>query len=325
LEAAVRNRDQSARPADVKADCAIGIDIGGTKIAGGLVAREGLIGEVRTAPTEAAEGGPAVLRRAIELARNVMADFPNLKPTAVGIATGGWIERSTGRVVSATDLLPGWSGTDLRSEFERATGLRAFAINDVHAMGLAEARLGAGRDCQVCLSVAVGTGIGGAITVGGELLEGAHGMAGAVGHITYQAGGARCSCGRRGCIEAYASGPAIARSFARCLGQDLKSTGLPDLVKGLNSQHQRMQRCAVRTTDSAGAALGHVLAGVANTIDPDLIVLGGGAAFALGEPFLAAVRSAVARRILPPISAEVVPAQLGPVAGVIGAGLIAIG
>jgi glucokinase len=172
--------------------------------------------------------------------------------------------------------------------------------------------------------VAVGTGIGGAITVGGELLYGAHRMAGAVGHITYKAGGARCSCGRRGCIEAYASGPAIARSFARCVGEDHKSIGLPDVIKALSSSDGRLQGCAVRITDSAGAALGHVLAGIANTIDPDLIVLGGGAAFALGEPFLGAVRSAVAGRILPPIGAEVVPAQLGPAAAVVGAGLAAL-
>jgi glucokinase len=92
----------------------------------------------------------------------------------------------------------------------------------------------------------------------------------------------------------------------------------------LSSSDWRLQGCAVRITDSAAVALGQVLAGIANTIDPDLIVLGGGAAFALGEPFLGAVRSAVAGRILPPISAEVVPAQLGPAAAVVGAGLAAL-
>jgi glucokinase len=308
----------------VNPDRAIGIDIGGTKIAGGLVTREGLIGEVRSAPTDAAGGGPGILRRAIELAQNVIADYPNIELTGIGIATAGWVERSTGRVMSATHLLPGWSGTELRLEFERATGLRAVAINDVHAMGLAEARLGAGRDCRVCLSVAVGTGIGGAITVGGQLLEGTHGMAGAVGHITYQPGGEQCSCGRRGCIEAYASGPAIARAFARCVPEDHKSIGLPDVINALRSSDGRLQGCAVRTTNSAAVALGQVLAGIANTIDPDLIVLGGGAALALGEPFLGAVRSAVTDRILPPIGAEVVPARLGSAAGVIGAGLSAL-
>jgi glucokinase len=303
---------------------AAGIDIGGTKIAAARVTRDGLAGSVRVVPTAALKGGAPVLHRSIELMRSLLAESGTPAPSAIGIASGGWIDRSTGRVVSATDLLPGWSGTDLRSEFEQAIGLPAVAINDVHSLGIAEARLGAGRGRRICLSVAVGTGIGGAITVDGHLFEGAHGMAGAVGHIPFRAGGALCSCGRRGCIEAYASGPAIAAAFAECAGLSKSKVVLPDVFDALGSSREPGRECARQATATAGAALGRVLGGVANTIDPDVIVLGGGAALALGDVFIEAVRSAIEECVVRPISSDVLVAQLGTAAGVIGAGLVAL-
>jgi glucokinase len=224
----------------------------------------------------------------------------------------------------ATDLLPGWSGMQIRSEFERAIGLPAVAINDVQSMGIAEARMGAGRGRRICLSVAVGTGIGGAITVDGRLFEGANGMAGALGHIPFRTGGAPCSCGRRGCIEAYASGPAIAASFGVCAGDDHSHVELPDVIKALRTSEEPQRGCARQATATAGAALGQVLGGAANTIDPDVIVLGGGAALALGDIFVEAIRSAFAKCAIQPISATLLTAQLGASAAVVGAGLVAL-
>lgn len=312
---------------------AIGVDIGGTKIAAGHVDRSGLIGEVRVVATEAAAGAPEVLHRAIGLARSLSSEQGRDGPSAIGIATGGWVELATGRVVGATDLLPGWAGVSLRDSFERELRLPAVVLNDVHAMGIAEARLGAGRTVSVCLCVAVGTGIGGAITIDGRLFTGANGFAGAIGHIPCRTGGPLCSCGRRGCIEAAASGPAIARAFAACQRRRAASIGpgvagqsvaLPDVVDALLSPDERLQACAVDATATAGARLGRVLGGLATTLDPDLIIVGGGAAAALGEPFLAAVRSAVAGSVLPLNTPQVVPAALGPAASAIGAGLVAL-
>ena len=303
---------------------AAAIDIGGTKIAAAIVARDGLVGDVRVVATDAVNGATEVLSRSIGLLRSVIAKSDVPKPSAIGIASGGWFEQSTGRVVVATDLLPRWSGLDLRSEFERAIGLPAVVLNDVHSMGIAEGRLGAGSGRHVCLSVAVGTGIGGAITVDGRLFEGAHGMAGALGHIPFRTEGARCSCGRRGCVEAYASGPAIAASFAKCARRRDSHVVLLDVVNAMISSEEPMRECARRATAAAGAALGRVLGGVANTIDPDVIVLGGGAALALGDVFTEAVRSAAADCVIQPISASVVTAHLGTAAGVVGAGLVAL-
>ena len=308
----------------MKGDAAVGVDIGGTKIAAALVGRDGLLGDLRVIPTEARGGGSATLRRATDLALDVVAGSGMTAPAAIGVASGGWMERSSGRVVFATNLLPGWSGIDLRAEFERASGWPAVVINDVHAMAVAEARLGAGIGRRVCLTVAVGTGIGGAITIAGQLFEGAHGMAGALGHIRFRAGGARCSCGRRGCIEAHASGPAIARSFGRCAGLKKSQIGLQDVVNAATSSDPRLRACAEKATATAGSALGQILGGVANAIDPDLIVLGGGAALALGEEFLGAIQAAVADTVLRPIRVSIVPVRLGTGGGVIGAGLVAL-
>jgi glucokinase len=312
---------------------AVGIDIGGTKIAGGVIGQDGFTGDVRSIPTDAADGGAAVLARAVNLVRTILAEASGRRPTSIGIATGGWIDPTTGSVRVATALIPGWAGVDLVRAFERELRLPSVALNDVHAMGLAEARLGAGRTARVCLSVAVGTGIGGAITTDGRLAEGAHGLAGAIGHIPATTRGSRCSCHRRGCIEAAASGPAIARAFARCRGRregsqpgraGRNSVGLPDVVDGLTSPDEATRRCALHVSGRAGALLGRVLGGVANTVDPDVIVIGGGAAAALGEPFLVALREAIDETVLWPGGVDVVPAALGPLAAVVGAGLAAM-
>lgn len=311
---------------------AVGIDIGGSKIAAGLVGRDGLIGRLEVIGTDAQAGGSSVIERAVALARSVVeAARCESRATAVGIAAGGWIEQASGHVVGATDLLPGWARIDLRESFERGLELQATAVNDVHAMGVAESRLGGGSDCHVCLSIAVGTGIGGAITIDGRLFAGAHGFAGAIGHVPWRRGGPRCSCGRRGCIEAESSGPAIARTFDACLRSGTKpdSPGthpvtLPDVVRAFESPDEHVRSCAVEVTETAGTRLGRVLGGLANTLDPDVIIVGGGAAAALGERFLGAIRSGFAQTTLPSIGAIVVPSRLGPSASVVGAGLLAL-
>lgn len=310
---------------------AVGVDIGGTKIAAGLVDESGLIGDLQIVATNATEGASAVLERAIKLARSLVAETGGNGASAVGVASGGWIDQTTGRAVGATDLLPGWAGIDLRATFERALRLPAVGLNDVHAMGIAEARLGAGRAASICLCVAVGTGIGGAITIDGRLLGGSHGFAGSIGHVPFRLGGPICSCGRRGCIEVDASGPGIARAFAACLQRRPGSVpaghlmALPDVVGALHSSDEGRRACAFNVISTAGMRLGRVLGGLANTLDPERIIVGGGAAAALGEPFIAAVRSGLAESVLPPIAVQVVKSGLGPSASAIGAGLVALG
>jgi glucokinase len=311
---------------------AVGVDIGGTKIAAGLVGRSGLVSEVAIQPTAAQTGGPAVLARAIAIARGLIANS-RTPAAALGIATGGWIDRSTGVVVGATGLLPGWSGIDVRGDAQKSVALPTTVLNDVHAMGIAEARLGAGRGRRLCLSVAVGTGIGGAITIEGQLFGGAGGFAGAIGHVGSRFGGPRCSCGRRGCIEALASGPAIARAFADCLAR--RGGPSPSVRPGLDVSFEAMlgasangdrgdRECAAKAIAAGGSRLGQVLGWVINVLEPDLIVIGGGAAAALGAPFFEAIRSGAAQTALPHLQVGLAAADLGPDAAVVGAGLSAL-
>ncbi|WP_197094193.1 ROK family protein, partial [Nonomuraea sp. SBT364] len=157
------------------------VDIGGTKISAGLVDAAGrLTGQRRTA-TPAAGGGEAIMAAVLDCARPLRA-LGGGRVVACGIATAGVVD-AAGRVTSATDLLTGWTGTDVRSIAEHALGLPATVVNDCHAAGTAEARLGAARGARTALVVAVGTGIGGALVTGGTTLPGATGTAGALGHL----------------------------------------------------------------------------------------------------------------------------------------------
>jgi glucokinase len=311
---------------------AVGVDIGGTKIAAGLVGRSGLVGDVALQPTDARTGGPAVLSRAIGMAHDLIANA-GVPTAALGIASGGWIDPSTGVVVGATGLLPGWSRIDVRGAAQKSLALPTAVLNDVHAMGIAEARLGAGREHRLCLSVAVGTGIGGAITIDGQLFGGAGGFAGAIGHVGSRPGGPRCSCGRRGCVEAEASGPAIARAFARCStsrggrrpSDRLRTDdSLAPVLGASTSADQGSRECAATVIAAGGERLGQVLGWLINVIEPDLIVVGGGAAVALGGSFLDAIRSGAAQTALPHLQVRVAAAELGPGAAVVGAGLVAL-
>jgi glucokinase len=311
---------------------AVAIDIGGTKMAAGLVDESGLIGKLEVVSTDAAAGAISVLERAIALTRHVVSGS-SPAPSTAGIAAGGWIEAATGRVVGATGLIPEWAGSDVRGQFERELRLPVTILNDAQAIGIAEARLGAGRGFRQCLCVAVGTGIGGAIVIDGRLFGGPNGFAGAVGHVPSRKNGPLCSCGRHGCIEADASGPAIARSFGHCKGRFDESTStearaseasLADVIHGLDSSDHRESRCARHAIGNAGERLGRVLGGLANVIDPDVIIVSGGATAALGEPFLAAIRSAVSEVTLPHINPGLAAAQIPIGGGVVGAGLVAL-
>ncbi|MFC4122480.1 ROK family protein [Nonomuraea zeae] len=281
---------------------ALAIDIGGTKIAAGLVAADGtLAGRRRTATPP----GPSILRTAFELARPLAAHA-----VACGIGTAGTVD-PLGRIASATDLLTGWAGTDVKGEAERALRLPAVVLNDCHAAGAAEARVGAARDTRTALIVAIGTGIGGAVCTEGRVRTGVTGTAGSIGHLPAPAStGARCSCGALDHIEAHASGPAIERAYLKETGQ-----ALPLAEIGRLGSH---------VIADAAALMGRVLAGAANLIDPDAIVIAGGVSM-LGSVLLGPMEAAYRAETLPgPSAAPLLQATLGEDAGLVGAGLEAL-
>ncbi|MER6002787.1 ROK family protein [Nonomuraea angiospora] len=281
---------------------ALAADIGGTKIAAGLVAADGTLVEYRRTATPA---GPEILETVFELAR------PLVKRAAVcGIGTAGTVDPQ-GRIASATDLLTGWAGTDVKGAAERTLALPTVVLNDCHAAGAAEARAGAARDARTALVVAIGTGIGGAVCVEGRVRTGVSGTAGSIGHLPAPTtAGVRCSCGALDHIEAHASGPAIERAYREETGQ-----ALPLAEIGRLGSHV--------ITDAA-TLMGRVLAGAANLIDPDAIVIAGGVSM-LGPALLRPMEAAYRAETLPgPSAAPILPASLGADAGLVGAGLEAL-
>lgn len=297
----------------------LGIDIGGTKIAGGLVNE--MTGQVLwqdRVSTHAKEGGMAVLLRAMELARRASVEAANLNlptPKAIGIGAGGQIDPVTGIVLSATDVLPGWAGTRLRDAFESALNIPAFVNNDVNALAIGESRFGAGRGLSNLVYIALGTGVGGAIISGGRLHQSHTGVSGELGHLILVPDGLPCTCGGRGCLEQYTCGPALLRQY-RAFGGD------PDLAEGVPLAHLARRDSngpAAHAIAQAAEYLGLGLISLANLLGPERIIIGGGMA-EIGDLLLEPARRLLASRALPAVrQTPVVPAALGADASLIGA------
>ncbi|MFG3577948.1 ROK family protein [Micromonospora chersina] len=289
----------------------LGIDIGGTKTAAALVDREGRVLRRREAPTPARSGPEAVLDAAARLA----ADLLGAAAGPVGVGTAGTVDPATGTIRYATDSLPGWTGTPVADALTARLGRPVRVTNDVNAAALGECWAGAGRDNAHVLLVAVGTGLGGALVRNGRVEAGARGAAGEVGHLP--APGAerlRCGCGRHGHLEAIASGSGLAAAYAVETGTEVTGRTVADRATAGDA-------VARRVVDRAGAALGAALAGLVALLDPDAVLVAGGAAGAL----LPAASAAYAAEV--PASWADVPLQaaaLGADAVLVGAARLAM-
>jgi glucokinase len=303
------------------------LDIGGTKIAGALVAPGGQIRLARAVPSGAQDGSEAVLGRAIALAQAIQkealdAGWP--APRAAGVGSAGDIDPGTGRVRFATTAIPGWTGLPLRERIAAALSLPTFVDNDGNVMALGETLHGAGRGSRHVIGLTVGTGIGGGLILNGRIYHGADGIAGAVGHIIVECREPRpCACGGSGCLEAYASGPAIAGDFLRRLGADEPAQlglaperlGVRELA-GLARQGHPAAQAAIR---QGAAYLGAGIASLLNLLNPQVVVIGGGVA-QIGESYLAEVRRAAQGRAKRSVAgAAILPAALGTDANLVGA------
>lgn len=290
---------------------ALGIDIGGTKIAAGLVTRAGKVLRRAETPTPAALGGAQIVTRALGLARELME---GVQVVAVGVGSAGVIDPITRRVISATDHLKDWVGTELGLMFESGLGLPVSASNDVHAHAVGEAFFGAGRGHGTVLVAAVGTGIGGAVVINGVVQAGAHGVAGHFGHLPVaEADRMLCPCGRVGHVEAIPSGTAL-HAFYLKLGGDPGREDARAVVRLAQTN-----ALASRAVPTSGRALGQALGGLTNVIDPDVIIIAGGMRNA-GEPWWSAMEASLRETALPILSdVLLVKAELGDDAAIIGA------
>jgi glucokinase len=310
-----------------------GIDLGGTKIQTVVVDDEHtVLGETRV-PTPTT-GGPGDVAAAMAAALEQAAEAAKVEPAdleGVGVGSPGEIDASAGTVTSARNL-PDWEGTfALGDELSRALGTRVALGNDVQVATDAEALLGAGKPYRSLLGVFWGTGVGGGIVLDGRPWVG-RGAAGEVGHVVVKRGGARCTCGRKGCMEAYAGRGSMelrARSrHKRGAKTDLfhimRDRGRDRLTSGVWARAlDRGDPLATELMDDAVAALGAGVASVQNVLDVEAIVIGGGLGIRLGEPYAERIRDAMMPHLFvdgdPP---AVSVAALGDLGGAIGAALL---
>ena len=308
----------------------LGIDIGGTTFTVGSVAEDGSrIVALREEPTRAGDGADAVLERIAAAARAVMDETTRMMPGAAWLGLGagapGPLDAATGVVLLTPNL--GWVDYPLRDRLHAALDLPTVIDNDANCAVLGEWWRGAARGSRHVIGFTIGTGIGGGIIVNGELYHGASGVAGEIGHTTIEANGRRCACGNYGCLEAYASGSAIARRAIEAVEAG-EATSLVERAGG-----DRSQITARTVYDAAHAGdelardlvhetaqfLGAGIANLLNVFNPEVVVVCGGVTRA-GDLLFTPLRREVARRAFKPaVQAVRIVAQELDAPGVYGA------
>lgn len=312
-------------------DLVIALDIGGTKIAGGLVTPDGQIITHSQVETKAFCGGEAVMTTATAFARLLADDAlkRGSPAAAIGVGSTGQLDPVTGTVRSATHSMPGWAGIPVKDRLEKALGLPAWVENDAQVMALGEALYGAGKDKAIVLGMTVGTGIGGGIIINGKIFHGSQGYAGHFGHMTINARGRRlCPCSRRGCVEVYASAPAIIKDFVRQMNQvKLEKMGILDLdgldVKQITSLAKQGHPEALTAIQRGAAFLGIAVGSLLNVFNPDVIIIGGGVA-QIGTMYLESVQKEARQHVLALMADTPIElARLGTLANITGAAHLA--
>ncbi|MEI7622427.1 MAG: ROK family protein [Actinomycetes bacterium] len=249
---------------------ALAIDIGGTKIDVGVVDREGTILSRERAATPAQGSGDAMFAVIVGLIEKVNGSSGS-DPIVCGVGTGGPMTRG-GAEVSPVNI-SAWRSFPLLERLSVATGLPTFIDNDAKALALGEGWLGAAQGIENYLAMVVSTGVGGGIVLDGRLLDGADGNAGHIGHICVEPEGRVCGCGARGCLEAEASGTAIAAFTGRPAAE-----ASPEVI------------------ERTGRLVGRAVATVANLLDLRLAVVAGSVALGFGDPFFVAANDEIERR-----------------------------
>jgi glucokinase len=303
---------------------AIGVDVGGTKIAAGVVSPEGdILNEVRYPSAGPRERLLSTIARAINEVRD------GFEVGGICLAVPGTVSTAENKIIDAPNL-HAIEGVPLKDELEERAGLSTTVENDANAAAWGEFRFGAGSEATHLVFITLGTGVGGGVVSHGVLLRGAQGAGGELGHITIQATGPRCGCGNHGCLEALASGTAIARRAREVASENpdsalgrlaVERTVLGEDVAELAREGDEAARSVLEET---GRWLGIGLAGYVNVFNPEVIAVGGGAARA-GDLILEPARKEVRLRAMSPGCdlVEIKPATLGARSGVLGGAALA--
>lgn len=287
----------------------LGIDIGGTKIAGGVVSPEGELLQRVEKPTHA-QDPDAIVATIRDIVESLQG--PEHSP-AVGVAVAAFLDAKRETLYFSPNIT--WKNFPLKAKLQDALGRPVTLENDANAAGWAEYRFGAAKASESMIMLTMGTGVGGAIVEGGRLMVGGFGAAGELGHIVIEPGGLRCGCGNNGCLEQYASGTALMREARARLGdQNLTSEQLAVLLE--NNDARAMDAFKVVCD-----AMGRGIASLVAVTDPDTVVIGGGVAKAgelLGRQITESFHAHYGSHQKRP-TANIAVATLGNTAGIIGA------
>ncbi|MET3291815.1 UNVERIFIED_CONTAM: glucokinase [Brevibacillus sp. OAP136] len=307
----------------------VGIDIGGTSIKMGLLTPSGsMVGKLEQ-PTLVELGADSVIQRTAEMVELLLqrSDVAKQQLAGIGIGVPGPIDADSGVVHQAVNLH--WQRTELRTKMEALTGVRVFVENDANAAALGEMWQGAGTGATNLVMITLGTGVGGGIIVNGAITHGINGVAGEIGHITVDpTHGPLCNCGKRGCLENYASATGIIRA-----GREAAENGQSYVLADILSEHNKLTAKdvidaakagdpgATSVIDQAAYYLGLAFSHLIVLLNPAKIVVGGGVS--ASGPFLFDKIREVCQRFVPfPqafASCDILPATLGNDAGIIGA------
>jgi glucokinase len=292
----------------------VGIDIGGTSIKGILSGRDGVPRARFDRATPVADGVEAVVEAVVGTASRLLAAAGGSRPVAVGLVMPGVVDRAEGIAGYSANI--GWRNLPIRRLVADRLSLPVTIEHDVRAAALAEVGAGVARGLREVLFVSIGTGLAGALVIGGTVVDGAAGLAGEIGHVPVFPEGEPCACGQRGCAETYASAAAVSRRFAA------RDGGVPVPAEVVIARAAAGYGPACAVLDDAVTALTRMVLGVVLLADPELIVLGGGmaqAGAALTRPLTDKLQAALLWREVPPV---VVSALAGD-AGARGAALLA--
>src|SRR6201989_3382091 len=309
-----------------------GIDLGGTKIQAAIIDADGQVkGEARhPTPTE---GGPADVAAAMGKALVEAAEAAGVESSelaGVGVGSPGDVDEKAGPVSTARHL-PDWEGSfPLGEALEKDLGTKVRIGNDVQVATEAEYHLGAGQGLDSLIGVFWGTGVGGGLILGGKPWLG-RGAAGEIGHMVIQRGGAKCPCGRRGCMEAY-SGRAAMEAEARRRQEDGEKTDLFKLMEKHNKPRltssiwdraiDNGDKLPMQLIDRAIEALGTGVASAINLLDPEAILIGGGLGLRFGERYMQPLLEEMRKHVFFDTMPDVKMASLGDLGGAVGASLL---
>jgi glucokinase len=305
---------------------AIGLDVGGTKVAGLLLDEDGEILGRETAETPA-DDPEATMKTIFHVAEELGSRG---QPVGIGVGAAGMVDFASGTMRWAPNLA--WKELPIRDRVSQQTGRPCIVDNDANAAAWGEYRFGASRGYRDVLMVTVGTGIGGGIVADGALYRGAHGFAAEIGHVIVEPGGPECGCGNRGCWEQVASGQALDR-----LGRLAVETRPDSAIATISGEEEVTGRhvaeaaaqgdpIATNILAQVGRRLGEGIAGLVNILDPEAVVVGGGVA-EVGDVLLGPARVAFLASVEAPDhrpEVPLLPAALGNDAGAVGAAALAL-